>query len=83
MVLVTGKERKSLGNDETDTDSRKRVYHGEDYDEGYLLVVVVDAGMCRFHQKSSPEVRQKPSCGELRRSICGATSGGLKNGPYF
>jgi predicted metallo-beta-lactamase superfamily hydrolase len=29
--------------DETVMDSRKQVYHGEENDEGYLLVVVVDA----------------------------------------
>ena len=48
-----------------------------------LVVVVVDAGTRRFGRKSSPEVRRKPSCGELRRPICGATSGASKNRLYF
>ena len=52
---------------------------GVEDDEIYLVVVVVDAGTRRFGRKSSPEVRRKPSCGELRRPICGATSGGSKN----
>ena len=52
-------------------------------DEIYLVVVTVFAGDVRGGRKSSPKVRRKPSCGELRRPICGATSGGSKNGLYF
>ena len=64
-------------------DLRKEGHHGEENDEIYLVVVVVDAETRRFGHKSSPEVRRKPSCGELRRPICGATSGGSKNRLYF
>ena len=64
-------------------DSRKEVYRGVEDDEIYLMVVVVDAGTRQFGRKSSPEVRRKPSCAELRRPICGATSGGSRNGLYF
>ena len=61
----------------------KGIHYGGENDEIYLVVLVVDAEMRWFGRKSSPEVRRKPSCAELRRSICGATSGGSKNGLYF
>ena len=61
----------------------RKGHYGVENDEIYLVVVVVDAGMQWFDQKSSPKVRWKPSCGELRHPICGATSGGSKNGLYF
>ena len=64
-------------------DLRKEGHHGEENDEIYLVVVVVDAETRQFGRKSSPEVRRKPSCGELRRPIYGATSGGSKNRLYF
>ena len=36
-------------------DLRKEGHHGEENDEIYLVVVVVDAGTRRFGRKSSPE----------------------------
>jgi hypothetical protein len=36
-------------------DSRKRIYHGVENDEGCLLVVVAGVGTQRFDQKSSSE----------------------------
>jgi hypothetical protein len=42
--------------DETAMDSRKRIYHGVENDEGCLLVVVVaGVGTRRFGRKSSSE----------------------------
>ena len=64
-------------------DSRNGRHDGVEDEEGYLLVVAVFAGDVRGGRKSSPKVRRKPSCGELRRPICGATCGGSKNGLYF
>jgi len=64
-------------------DSRKEGHYGVENDEIYLMVVTVFAGAVRGGRKSSPKVRRKPSCGELRRLICGATSGGSKNRSYF
>ena len=63
--------------------SQKEWQDGIENDEIYLLVVTVFAGDVRGGRKSSQKVRRKPSCGELRRPICGATSGGSKNGLYF
>ena len=64
-------------------DSIKGIHYGVEDDGIYLVVVVVDAGTRRFGRKSSPEVHWKPSCAEFQRLICGATSGGSKNGLYF
>ena len=64
-------------------DSRKEWQDGVENDEIYLVVVTVFAEDVRGGWKSSPKVRRKPICGELRRPICGATSGGSKNGLYF
>jgi len=64
-------------------DSRKEWQDGVENDEIYLVVVTVFTGDVRGGQKSSPKVRRKPGCGELWRPICGATSGGSKNGLYF
>jgi hypothetical protein len=41
--------------DETVMDSRKRIYHGVENDEGCLLVVVAGVGTQRFGWKSSSE----------------------------
>ena len=62
-----------MGNGQTVMDSIKGIHYGEENDEIYLVVVVVDAG----------KARRKPSCSELRRPIYGAMSGGSKNGLYF
>jgi len=64
-------------------DSRKEWQDGVENDEIYLVVVMIFARDVRGGRKSSPKVRRKPSCGELRHPICGATSGGSKNGLYF
>ena len=64
-------------------DSANEGRAGVEDDEIYLVVVTVFAGDVRGGRKSSPKVRWKPSYGELRRPICGATSGGSKNGLYF
>ena len=42
-------------------DSCNRIYHGVENEEIYLWVVVVVTGTRWFAQKSSPEVRRKPS----------------------
>jgi hypothetical protein len=41
--------------DETTMDSHKRIYHGVENDEGFLLVVVAGVGTRRFGRKSSSE----------------------------
>jgi hypothetical protein len=41
--------------DEMAIDSRKRIYHGVENDEGYLLVVVAGFETRRFGRKSSSE----------------------------
>jgi hypothetical protein len=41
--------------DETAMDSRKRIYHGVENDEGCLLMVVAGVGSGRFGRKSSSE----------------------------
>jgi hypothetical protein len=41
--------------DETTMDSYKRIYHGVENDEGYLLVVVASVGKRRFGRKNSSE----------------------------
>ena len=64
-------------------DSANEGRAGVEDDEIYLVVVTVFAGDIRGGQKSSPKVHRKPSYGELRRPICGATSGGSKNGLYL
>ena len=64
-------------------DSRNGRHDGVEDEESNLVVVVVFVGDVRGGRKSSPKVRRKPSCGELRRPICGATCGGSKNGLYF
>ena len=64
-------------------DSANEGRAGVEDDEIYLVLVTVFAGDVRGGRKSSPKVRRKPSYGELRRPICGATSGGSKNGLYF
>jgi hypothetical protein len=64
-------------------DSRNGKHDGVEDEESNLVVVVVFAGDVRGGRKSSPKVRRKPSYGELRRPICGATFGGSKNGLYF
>ena len=74
---------KRRGNSQTVMDSRIGIHYGVEHDEIYLVVVTVFAGDDRGGRKSSPKVRRKPSCGELRRPICGATCGGSKNGLYF
>ena len=71
---------KRRGNSQTVMDSRKEGHYDVENDEIYLVVVTVFAGDVRGGRKSSPKVRRKPSCGELRRPICGATCGGSKNG---
>jgi len=75
------KEERERGQPVMDSQNEKR--DGVDNDEIYLVVVTVFAGDVRGDRKSSPKVRRKPSCGELRRPICEATSGGSKNGLYF
>ena len=82
MVLLTGKEKRT-GNGPKVMDLIKGIHYGGENNEIYLVVVVVDAGTRWFGQKSSSEVRQKPSFFELRRPICGATSGDSKNRLYF
>ena len=64
-------------------DSRKEVYHGVEDDEIYLVVVMVDVERDGLAGKARRRVRRKPSCAELRRPICGATSVDSKNGLYF
>ena len=64
-------------------DSRKGWQDGVEDDEIYLVVVVVDAERDGLAGKARRRVRQKPSCAELRRPICGATSGGSRIGLYF
>jgi len=75
------KEERERGQPVMDLQNEKR--DGVDNDEIYLVVVTVFAGDVRGGRKSSSKVRRKPSCGELRRPICGATSGGSKNGLYL
>jgi hypothetical protein len=83
MVSSPEKRKNRLGNDETGTNSKERVYHDIENDEGYLVVVMEFAGTRWNDRESSLEVCQKLAFLELRRPICEATSGGLGNGPYF
>jgi hypothetical protein len=46
--------------DETAIDSRKRIYHGVENDEGCILVVVAGVGTRRFGRKCSSE--SSPEC---------------------
>jgi len=81
LVEKRPEKGKRTGNSQTVMDSRKEGHYAVDNDEIYLVVVTVFAGDVRGGRKSSPN--RKPSCGEFRRPICGATSGGSKNGLYF
>jgi len=64
------------GNSEKAMDSHKRIYHGEDNDEGNLVVVAEFARMSWFGQKSSSNLRLKISLADLRRWIWDAMGGG-------
>ena len=64
-------------------DSQNERRDGVEDDEIYLEAVTVSVEDAGDGRKRSPKVRWKPSYGELRRPICGATSGGSKNGLYF
>jgi hypothetical protein len=59
--------------DETTMNSRKRIYHGVENDEGCLLVVVAGVGTRRFGRKSLSEVRRNARC-RCRTSASGGGS---------
>ena len=80
---TSSEKEKRTGNGQTVMNLIKAIHYGEENDEIYLVVVVVDAGTRWFCRKSSPQVHRKPNFFELRRSIFGATSSGLKKGLYF
>jgi len=55
MVIHRRRRKGNMGNDQTVRDLCKQVYHGEKNDEGYLLMVMADAGTPWFCRKSLPE----------------------------
>jgi len=55
MVIPRRRRKGNIGNDQTVRDLCKQVYHEEENDEGYLLMVMADAETPWFWQKSSPE----------------------------
>jgi len=63
--------------------ARKEGHYGVENDDIYLVVWCLTPKREGLAGKAHRRVRRKPSCGELRRPICGATSGGSKNRSYF
>jgi hypothetical protein len=61
MVSSPEKRKNRLGNDETGTDLKERVYHDIENDKGYLVVVMEFSGTRWNDRKRLPEVRRKPS----------------------
>ena len=55
MVIPRRRRKGNMGNDQTVRDLCKQVYHGEENDEGYLLMVMADAGTPWCCRKSLPE----------------------------
>jgi hypothetical protein len=69
------KEMVRWGNSENVMDPRKRIYCGEDNDEGNVVVVVEFTGTPWFGRKISSNLHRKSSSMELRRWIYDAMGG--------